>query len=139
MHHSSAMLKTLRQAAGFTVVEACQLTGVSKRTWEYWESPRYTEPIKPDIEAALRRYVEVLDAAVHELDAQLERMPEDAPIVLVRYRAEAVLHTRHPQWGFPFQVFNARIRHLFTTFASERDVVVVWDDDPLAESEWAVH
>lgn len=68
-------LKALRQALGLTVLDASELAGVSKRSFQYWESGKH--PIKSDFE-------QLLFVMVSHYSMILRQMTEDLDRVTVR-------------------------------------------------------
>ncbi len=65
-------LKATRQALGLTVLDASELAGVSKRSFQYWESGKH--PIKSDFEQLLFVMVSHYSMILRQMIDDLERV-----------------------------------------------------------------
>lgn len=135
MSLSSAHLGILRRAVGLNVQQAADLSGVSLRTWQYWEAGE--SPVKPDVAAKFEKLLDLTLANIRATDEALEQLEntpaEDAPIVLTRYRNQAALDRAHPRFPGGLNAHNQMVANMLVYLRSiEMDVEVRWDDDPLA-------
>lgn len=119
----SAHLRTMREAAGLTVEGAADLVGVSRRSWQHWESPDSEQGIKDDVYETLARLIDrkaaMVTAAVEALETTAEEEgfdPDDGPVTLIRYRSPEQLERAHPGFEGGIGAHNTSRAHTVSTF-----------------------
>lgn len=133
---SSAHLKTLREVTGLTMQEAADLAAVELRTWQRWEAPDNTAPLKPDVVEMLESASDLIDSMIdnalewlEELHEYTETEAHELPVTVARYRNQAALDAAHPDFPWPLSVYDSYTTHLLALLRSlGHRATVVWDN-----------
>lgn len=114
---------------------------MSLRTWQYWESPKQEGEVKPDV---IEKFENLLDLTLRNILATEDAIgeldgtdAENAPITLTRYRNQAALDRAHPNFPGGISAHSQMVANILVYLRSaDQDVIILWDDDPLAHIQY---